>query len=135
VRRHRGWQSPQGTWIDKRASREYAVSRVLAHQATPSLRVGDHTSRTLRINSVTGRLILPEINLSCGLENRRRPAGGVFFRANNYEMGESVTYVTAARSCCSRPNGSRRCLSPKVKSIKLLRALTSFTKPYKTSQI
>lgn len=34
--------------------------------------VGDHTRRTPRINSVTGRRILPEINPPCGLENRGR---------------------------------------------------------------
>ena len=43
-------------------------------------------------------------------------------------MWESLIYAAAARSYCSRPNGSGHCLSPKAKSIKLLRALTLFTK-------
>jgi hypothetical protein len=35
-------------------------------------------------------------------------------------MWDSLTDAGAARHCCSSPNGSKRCLSPKAKPIKLL---------------
>jgi len=61
-------------------------------------------------------------------------AGDAFFPASNYEMWEPVTYTAAARSCSARPTGSRHCLSPKAKSIKLLRALTLFGKLLKEAR-